>query len=218
MDGISIKFADNSCSERGKNSSLPSAPTPTDRTLNLLTTVAVKEEKVQVYLLPQLQQIGPLNKGCLACCQKLKSLGKAKDNLSKVVWHAINNYRVWILALTYGYCFGVELTIDNVIAQYYFDRFDLNLHTGGIIASTFGLANLVTRPFWGVLSDIVARGYGMRGRIWALWIVQTLGGVFCVWLGKANSLNLSTTDMLIFSMFVQASFSLTFGIPSSFCM
>ncbi|CAK9316577.1 unnamed protein product [Citrullus colocynthis] len=137
---------------------------------------------------------------------------KAKDELSKVVLNGVKNYRGWILALTYGYSFGVELTIDNVIANYFYDRFNLNLHTAGIVAASFGLANLFSRPYGGVLSDVVGKRFGMRGRLWALWSVQTIGGILCVILGLVNSLSASIAIMIVFSVFVQAACGLTFGV------
>ncbi|CAI0429424.1 unnamed protein product [Linum tenue] len=75
-----------------------------------------------------------------------RRLENSGNQIPQILFHGVRNYRGWILALTYGYCFGVKLTVDNVIAEYFYDRFNLDLQTAGMIAASFGLANLISRP------------------------------------------------------------------------
>lgn len=141
-----------------------------------------------------------------------RSRATPKENFFKILFNGLKNYRAWILALAYGYSFGVELTTDNVIAQYFYERFDLNLELAGTVAASFGMANFFSRPTGGLVSDEMGKRFGMRGRLWALWVVQTVAGLLCVLLGRVNSLWGSIAVMCCFSVFVQAASGLTFGV------
>ncbi|KAK4477373.1 hypothetical protein RD792_016594 [Penstemon davidsonii] len=136
----------------------------------------------------------------------------SKENAFTILLNGLKNYRGWILGLTYGFCFGVELTTDNIIAQYFYERFNLDIKTAGAIAASFGLANIVSRPAGGLVSDEMGRRFGMRGRLWSLWVVQTVAGLLCFLLGRSNSLWGSVLVMCCFSFFVQAASGLTFGV------
>lgn len=125
---------------------------------------------------------------------------------------AAKDYRVWALFIVYGACFGVELTINNIAAIYYYDRFDLDLATAGLIAGLFGLMNLFARTLGGYFSDRFARVAGLRGRMHFLFAVLLLEGLALILFSQMAVLWLAVVTMILFSLFVQMSEGATFGV------
>ena len=104
---------------------------------------------------------------------------KQKSNGSIVLKTGLTNVNAWILTATYGMCFGVELTMNSVAALYFYDYHGLSPQISGLLASLYGLMNLFARSLGGVISDAANKKFGMRGRLWAMWIVQTIEGIMC---------------------------------------
>src|SRR5262245_29655225 len=89
---------------------------------------------------------------------------------------AARDLRVWALFVAYGACFGLEITLDNLAALYFFDRFGLGLTAAGAIAAGFGAMNLFARALGGWLSDRVGAARGVTGRATLLGLLLLFEG------------------------------------------
>ncbi|TDR52086.1 NNP family nitrate/nitrite transporter-like MFS transporter [Halomonas ventosae] len=125
---------------------------------------------------------------------------------------AARDIRVWALFVVYAACFGVELTIHNIAAIYFFDNFDLTLATAGMIAGLFGLMNLFARTLGGIFSDLFARQAGLKGRVRWLFIAMLCEGIALMFFSQMHVLALAIGIMLVFSLFVQMAEGATFGV------
>ena len=120
--------------------------------------------------------------------------------------------RVWALFIIYGACFGVELTINNIAALYYYDRFELNLATAGIIAGLFGVMNIFARTLGGYFGDRMGIRFGLKGRVMFLGAVLLVEGLALILFSQMATLFLAIGAMIIFSLFVQMSEGATFSV------
>lgn len=137
---------------------------------------------------------------------------KADNSASRSFLAAASDLRVWALFLIYGACFGVELTIHNIAAIYYFDTFELDLKTAGLLAGSFGVLALFARSLGGWLSDRVAKHKGLGGRVWMLFAVLFAEGLLLMLFSRMTILPLAVISMLLFGLFVHMSCGATFGL------
>merc|ERR1719240_671036 len=94
-----------------------------------------------------------------------------------------SNTNAWIMLVTYGLCFGVELCMNNKLVPYFERYYAFPNEIAGPLGATFSLMNLFARSWGGILSDYLGARWGLRGRITGMWVIQTLEGIMCIVLG-----------------------------------
>lgn len=139
-------------------------------------------------------------------------LGEEEGTADVSMLEVMKDYRVWSLFVIYGGSFGIELTINNIAAIYYYDYFSLDLETAGLIAGSFGLMNLFARPLGGYLGDKFGIRTGLKGRVMFLFAMLLLEGVALMVFSQMNVLTLAIGSMIVFSLFVQMAEGATYSV------
>jgi NNP family nitrate/nitrite transporter-like MFS transporter len=147
---------------------------------------------------------------------ELRASGQMPDTGKKVGWtsfkRACANYRVWLLFVTYGACFGVEIFIHNIVASYYVDQFKLDLKTAGLAAGSFGLLALFARALGGYLSDRIASKRGLDGRSALLFALIVGEGVGLLWFSQSQSVVMAVIAMLTFGLCTHMACGATYAL------
>jgi NNP family nitrate/nitrite transporter-like MFS transporter len=125
---------------------------------------------------------------------------------------ALRDYRVWILFLAYGACFGIEITIDNIASLYFVDNFNLGLKEAGLIAGLFGMMNIFARALGGIFGDKAGKKFGLRGRIIILGVFLLLEGLGIMIFSTIETLPLAIAMMLVFALFLKMSNGATYSV------
>lgn len=154
--------------------------------------------------------------------RELRAAGKLppKQSVKGSFAAAAKDPRVWALFVVYGACFGIELTVNNVLALYFIDYFDFfssmnavrAVQWAGAAAMLFGLMNVFARTLGGALGDLFGRRWGLSGRVRWLFIALFAEGLALMLFSQTPVLALAIPALVVFSLFVQMSEGATFSV------
>jgi NNP family nitrate/nitrite transporter-like MFS transporter len=125
---------------------------------------------------------------------------------------ACGNYRAWLLFITYGACFGIELFIHNTAAVYYVDHFGLSLKQAGMAAGSFGLLALFARALGGWISDKAAARGDLNSRVHLLFILMLGEGLGLLWFSNAGNVTMAVIAMLAFGLCTHMACGATYAL------
>jgi MFS transporter, NNP family, nitrate/nitrite transporter len=125
---------------------------------------------------------------------------------------AAKDRRVWALFLIYAACFGIELTLNNIVAVYYMDEFGLGLKTAGLVVGLFGLMNIFARTTGGIIGDRFGERWGLKGRVRWLFVALVLEAIALMVFSRMTVLPAAIGVTVFFSLFVQMAEGATFSV------
>jgi len=142
-------------------------------------------------------------------------LGKSKPVSICDYVRVLRDPRVWVLTFQYSACFGTELVMYSQLPRHFSTYFQMTASKAAAMASLFGLTNLASRPFGGILSDVVNRRFGLQGRIWLQFTILMLEAAFLLGFGYIDSeqpLSRAAIVLFCFSVFCEMGCGTTYGI------
>jgi len=125
---------------------------------------------------------------------------------------AARDYRVWLLFVTYGASFGIELTIHNLAAVHFVDEFAVSMGTAGLYVGCFGLLALFARALGGLISDRIARVHGLDGRTLLLFLLILGEGIGLMAFARMHTAEAAFAAMLGFGLFTHMACGATYSL------
>jgi len=137
-----------------------------------------------------------------------------KSNITKenTLLLAAKDYRTWILTIAYAACFGVEITVDNYAASFFFEDYKATIIVAGLLASIFGWLNIFARAIGGIIADKIGAKFGFDGKVWLLAILLTIEGISIIYFAHANSLMMAICLMFTFGLCLKMANGATYSI------
>ncbi len=143
---------------------------------------------------------------------RARKIKEGSDGVTSAFFAACTDYRVWVLFVLYGSCFGIELLVNSKAALYFADYHGMNLKTAGIIAGLFGVMNIFARTLGGYVGDRLGNKFGLNGRVRWLFLALFIEGFALIFFSRMTTVPLIVGAMIVFSLFVQMSEGATFSI------
>ncbi|KAJ1557844.1 High-affinity nitrate transporter 2.1, partial [Nowakowskiella sp. JEL0078] len=140
--------------------------------------------------------------------EKKKTAGSVATDMLKT----LINPNVLLLCFAYACTFGVELSVDGAVGDYFIKTFGVTQQIGALFGAVFGLMNIFSRASGGIISDFAHDSMGLQGRYIWLIILSLISSASIIGFSYCTTIEGAIVTLIIFSYCCQAGCGATYGI------